>query len=116
MRKLHFSLAGLSILAALLLAAWEFYFFWYGGQRLFGSIEGSVGWFTPDRLGFNLAWFILFYLTFQLLSIPFGLPGSGRFVGVLDGMVSLIPLAIIAVVIFGKPELLTTHERWEAAV
>jgi hypothetical protein len=117
MRKMHLSLAGLSILAALLLAAWEFYFFWYAGQSLFGSLENSLGVFTPNRLGFNMAWFILIYLTFQLISIPFALPGSGnRFIGVLDGMVSLVPLAIVAIVIFGKPELLSTHERWEAAL
>jgi hypothetical protein len=35
--------------------------------------------------------------------------------GVLDGMASLVPLAIVLVVIFGKSELLNTPERWEAA-
>ena len=30
-------------------------------------------------------------------------------------MVSLVPLAITLIVIFGKPELLDTPQRWEAA-
>ena len=56
------------------------------------------------------------YLTFQLLSIPFSLPGAGsRFVGVVDGMASLVPLAVVLVAVFGKPELLGTPARWEAA-
>jgi hypothetical protein len=38
-----------------------------------------------------------------------------RFISVVDGMASLIPLAIGLVVIFGKPELLGTPEQWEAA-
>ena len=84
-----FSISGLSIILALALAAWEYYFFWHGGQQLFGSLHGSLGWFTPDRLGFNMAWLITLYLTFQLISIPFALPASkDRFVGVLDGMAS----------------------------
>jgi hypothetical protein len=112
-----FSISGLSIFLALALAAWEVYFFWYGGQRLLGDLHGSLGWFTPDRLGFNLAWLVTLYLTFQLISIPFALPASkDRFVGVLDGMASLVPLAVMVVVVFGKPELLVTRERWEAAI
>jgi hypothetical protein len=36
---------------------------------------------------------------------------------VLDGMASLVPLAVMVVVIFGKPELLSTGQgRWEAAI
>ena len=31
-------------------------------------MEGSVGLFTPNRLGFNLAWLAAIYLTFQLLN------------------------------------------------
>ena len=50
MRRSHVSIAGLSVLFALGLAAWEVYFFWLGGTRFFGSLEGSVGIFTPDRL------------------------------------------------------------------
>jgi hypothetical protein len=111
MSKLHPSISGLSILMALALGLWEYYFFFYGGSR-----EGPLGWFTPNRLGFNLAWLALFYVSFQLLSIPFALRAAReRFIGVLDGMASLVPLAITIIVIFGKPELLGTPERWEAA-
>jgi hypothetical protein len=63
-----------------------------------------------------MAWLAALYLTFQLLSIPFSLPAAGsRFTGVLDGMASLIPLAVVLVVVFGKPHLLGTWQRWEAA-
>jgi hypothetical protein len=111
MSKLHPSISGLSILLALALALWEYYFFFFGGRT-----EGPLGWFTPDRLGFNLAWLALFYVSFQLLSIPFALRSAReRFVGVLDGMASLAPLGVTAIVIFGKPELLGTPQRWEAA-
>jgi hypothetical protein len=72
--------------------------------------------FAPGRLGFNLAWITLVYLSFQLLSIPLALGTRDRFIGVVDGMASLIPLGITLVVIFGKPELLGTPERWEAAI
>ena len=116
MRKLHLSVGGISILLALSLAAWEFYFFWYGGTRALGSLEGKLGLFTPDRLGFNLAWVAALYLTYQLISIPFALPGTqNRFIGVVDGLASLVPLAVVTVVMFGKPQLLGTPERWEAA-
>ena len=112
-----FSISGLSIFLALALAAWEYYFFWHSGQGLIPGLHGSLGWFTPDRLGFNMAWLVTFYLTFQLISIPFALPASkDRFVGVLDGMASLVPLAVMVVVIFGKSELLTSGGRWEAAI
>jgi hypothetical protein len=111
MSKLHPSISGLSILLALALGLWEYYFYFFGGSR-----EGPLGWFTPNRLGFNLAWLALFYVSFQLLSIPFALRAAReRFIGVLDGMSSLVPLAITIIVIFGKPELLGTPERWEAA-
>src|SRR5262245_40979476 len=50
------SISGFSILLALLLAIWEFYFFGFAGHRLFGDLEGTLGWFTPDRLGSNMAW------------------------------------------------------------
>jgi hypothetical protein len=78
-----------------------------------GTWQGPLGVFTPSRLGFNLAWLTLVYLSFQLLSIPLATGARQRFIGVLDGMASLIP--IVLVVIFGKPELLGTPERWEAA-
>ena len=107
-RRGHLSVAGLSILFALGLAVWELYFFWYAS---------SAPWFTPDRLGFNMAWLVAIYLSYQLISIPFTIPAAGsRFVGVVDGMVSLVPLAIVLIVVFGKPELLETPQRWEAAL
>jgi hypothetical protein len=114
MRKGRLSIAGASILFALGLAAWEVYFFWYAGS--FPELAGRLGVFTPDRLGFNMAWLAAIYLTFQLISIPFSLPAGGnRFTGVLDGMASLVPLAVVLVVVFGKTELLGTEQRWEAA-
>ena len=96
---------------ALALGLWEYYFFFFGGSQ-----EGPLGWFTPNRLGFNLAWLALIYISFQLLSIPFALRATKeRFTGVLDGMASLVPLGITLIVIFGKPHLLGTPQRWEAA-
>lgn len=115
MRRGGLSIAGVSILFALALAAWEVYFFWYPGS--FPEVNGRLGLFTPDRLGFNMAWLAAIYLTFQLISIPFSLPAAGnRFTGVLDGMASLVPLAVVLIVVFGKPELLGTPQRWEAAL
>jgi len=111
MLKLHPSISGLSILMAVVLALWEYYFFFFGGKQV-----GPLGWFTPERLGFNLAWLALVYISFQLLSIPFALRAAReRFVGVVDGMASLLPMGVTAIVIFGKPELLGTPQRWEAA-
>jgi hypothetical protein len=113
MRKGNSSVAGTSILFALGLAAWEVYFFWFAEG--FPGLEG-FGLFSAERLGFNMAWLAALYLTFQLISIPFSLPGAGsRFTGVLDGMASLIPLAVVLVVVFGKPHLLGSWQRWEAA-
>jgi hypothetical protein len=114
MRKGGLSVAGTSVLFAMGLAVWEVYFFWFAGT--FKGMEGTLGLFTPDRLGFNMAWLAAIYLTFQLLSIPFSLPSSiHRFVGVVDGMASLIPLAVVLVVVFGRSELIHTPQRWEAA-
>ena len=111
MAKLHPSVSGLSILLALALALWEWVFFFHGG-----SSEGPMGWFASNRLGFNMAWLTLVYLSFQLLSIPFALRTSrDRFIGVVDGMASLVPLGVALIVIFGKPELLGTPQRWETA-
>jgi hypothetical protein len=116
MGRTHLSVSGFSILAALLLAAWELYFFFYADQHVLGGLEGRLGLFTPNRLGFNLAWLAAIYLTYQLISIPFALPGvQNRFVGVIDGLASLLPLGVVIVVMFGKPQLLGTEERWEAA-
>jgi hypothetical protein len=109
--KLNLSISGLSVLIALALALGEVLFFFYGKNW-----EGPLGLFTSDRLGFNLAWLSVIYISFQLLSIPFALRASGKkFLGVVDGIISLIPLGITVVVIFGKPELLDTPKRWEAA-
>ena len=114
MRKGGLSIAGVSILFALGLAAWEVYFFWYAGS--FPELDGKIGLFTPDRLGFNMAWLAAIYLTFQLISIPFSLPAAGnRFTGVVDGLASLVPLAVVLIVVFGKPQLVATPQRWEAA-
>ena len=94
MRKGGISVAGMSVLFALGLAAWEVYFFWFAGS--FKHLEGTLGLFTPDRLGFNMAWLAAAYLTFQLIWIPFSLPTTAnRFIGVVDGMASLVPLAIV---------------------
>jgi hypothetical protein len=113
MRKGRLSVAGASILFALGLAAWEVYFFWDDGS--FPNL--GIGLFTPDRLGFNMAWLAALYLTYQLISIPFSLPSAGnRFIGVVDGMASLVPLAVVLIVVFGKPELVGTPHRWEAAL
>jgi hypothetical protein len=101
MRRSRLSLAGLSILFALGLALWEVYFFWLAGSL---GLEGSLGLFTAERLGFNMAWLAAIYLTFQLTSIPFALPSTtGRFIGVVDGMASLVPLAVVLIAVFGKP-------------
>ena len=101
----------LSILMALALALFEWAFFFQGANW-----EGPSAPFAPDRLGLNLAWLTLVYLSFQLLTIPLTVGTRDRFIGVLDGMASVVPLGVSLVVIFGKPELLGTPERWEAAL
>ncbi len=102
------SISGLSILLALALALWEWVFFFH--------VDTGTGWFAPGRLGLDLAWITFVYLSFQLVSIPFAMGASrDRFIGVIDGMASLVPLAVTLVVIFGKPEYLDTSEKWEAA-
>jgi hypothetical protein len=104
----------MSVFLAMALALWEIYFFFAGGS---GRFEGTLGLFIPERLGFNMAWLILIYLSYQLVSIPFALPSAGaRFIGIVDGMASLVPLVIVLVVLFGKSELLNTPGRWEAAI
>jgi hypothetical protein len=108
MRLFRISLGGLSCLFALGLALWEIYFFWFAH----GTVNDA-----GSRLGINLAWLVLAYLSYQLLSIPFAIASSGmRFIGVLDSMASLVPLCIVLVVMFGKPYLVASTERWEAAV
>jgi hypothetical protein len=112
MLKFNPSVSGMSIFAALGLGVWEWYFFFYGAHW-----EGPLGWFAADRLGFNLAWLALAYISFQLLSIPFALRASkDRFIGVLDGLASMVPLGVSLIVIVGRPELLETPQRWEAAL
>jgi hypothetical protein len=111
----HLSLSGISVLMALGLAVWEVYFFWGAGRNLFG-LDGTLGIFTPDRLGFNMAWLVYFYLAFQLISIPFSMSYREQFIGVLDGLASVVPLIVAAVAVIGHPELLQTEGRWEAAV
>jgi hypothetical protein len=114
MRKGHLSVAGLSVIFALGLAIWEVYFFWFAGSLK--SLEGMLGFFTPDRLGFNMAWLAAIYLSYQLISIPFSLPSAyNRFIGVVDGMASLVPLSVVLIAVFGKPHLIATAPRWEAA-
>src|SRR5262249_20431658 len=114
MRQGRLSLAGLSVLFALGLALWEVYFFWFAGS--FPSVNGMLGLFTAERLGFNMAWLAAIYLTFQLTSIPFALPSATRpFIPVVDGMASLVPLAGVLTAVFGKPHLSCTEPRWEAA-
>ena len=115
MRRGHLSVAGMSVLFAVGLALWEVYFFWFAGS--FPSLNATLGLFTTERLGFNMAWIAAIYLTFQLISIPFALPtATGRFIGVVDGMASLLPLAVVLVAVFGKPHLIETGPRWEAAL
>jgi len=110
------SLSGLSVIMALALAAWEVYFFWGADRGLLGSLDGKLGFFTPDRLGFNTAWLVLVYLSYQLISIPFAITYREQIIGVLDGLASVVPLMVAAVAIIGHPELLKTPQRWEAAV
>jgi len=87
--------------------------FWFA--RSFKSLDGTLGLFTADRLGFNMAWLAAIYLTFQLISIPFALPSAtSRFIGVAHGMASLVPLTVVLIVVFGKPHLIGTAPRWEA--
>jgi hypothetical protein len=116
-RKFPLSLSGLSIAFALGLALWEWYFFFVVDTPLLENVAARLGFFTPNRLGLNLAWLVAGYLTYQLISIPFALPAArGRFIGVVDGMASLVPLAVVLVVVFGKSYLLGTPERWETAI
>ncbi len=109
MSRLNFSISGISVGLAIALAVWEVLFFFFGW-------EGFFSLFVRDRLGFQLAWLTTIYLSFQLVSIPFAQRASqGRFIGVVDGIASLLPLLVVVVVIFGKTHLLQTPERWEAA-
>ena len=100
MRKSHLSVSGLSVFLAMALAVWEIYFFFFSGNLP----QGQLAWFTPDRLGFNMAWLTLIYLSYQLISIPFALPTAGhRFAGVVDGMASLVPLVLVGLSLLALP-------------
>jgi hypothetical protein len=110
----HLPLSGISVLLALMLAVWEIYFFWGAGRNPFG-LDGTLGLFTPDRLGFNMAWLTFGYLAFQLISIPFAVTYREQIFGVLDGLASVVPLLVAVVAIVGHPELLQTPARWETA-
>src|SRR6516162_9954752 len=113
MRRSRFSLAGLSILFALGLALWEVYFFWFAESL---GLEGPLGIFGPERLGFNMACLVAIYLTFQLTSIPSALPSaSGRVIFLVAGMASLVPLAVVLIAVFGKPHLIDSWQPWEAS-
>jgi hypothetical protein len=115
MEKERISVAGMSVLLALGLAVWEVYFFWFAGRLT--SLEGPLGWFSSERLGFNMAWLASIYLTFQLIAVPFSIPTSAnRFLGVVDGIASLIPLAVVLVAVFGGAPLMNIPQRWEAAL
>ena len=110
MQRLNLSVSGISVCLAVALAVWEVLFFYFGWQGIFG-------WFVPNQLGFQMAWITAIYLAFQLVSIPFAMRASrGRFIGVIDGVASILPLLIVVVVIFGSPHLLGTPERWSAAL
>jgi hypothetical protein len=110
MRKLNFSISGLSIGLAVALAVWEVLFFFFGWEGFFSLV-------APNRLGFHLAWMTSIYLSFQLTSIPFALRTTkGHFIGIFDGIASMLPLLIVVIVIFGKPQLLNSSERWESAL
>jgi hypothetical protein len=110
MPKFNFSISGLSIGLAIALAVWEVLFFFFGWEGFFALV-------AQNRLGFHLAWITSIYLSFQLVSIPFAVRASkGRFIGVVDGIASLLPLLIVIVVIFGRSDLLNTSERWETAL
>jgi hypothetical protein len=94
------SISGLSILMALALGLgeWLFFFGWNG--------EEPAQWFATNRLGFDLAWIIFVYLAFQLVSIPFALRASReRFIGVVDGLASLVPLGVTLVALLESPNI-----------
>jgi len=111
------SLAYFSVILALMLTAFEVYFFWFSGRGVLGPLDGVVGIFQPDRVGINIAWLATLYLSMQLLFIPFGQSHSGiRFIGVLDGMISLLPLSVVLIALMKSGELLMAHHHFEVAL
>src|ERR1700674_2274949 len=115
-KKKHLSLSWGSFAAAVILAFIEVYFFWFAGKDVLGSLDGKLGLFTPDRLGFNMAWLVFIYLSFQLISIPFSMADREHLIGVVDGLASVLPLVVAVVGIFERYETLKAGERWEAAI
>jgi len=100
-RRERFSASGWSILFAFLLAAWELYFFVLAETNWLGVWDPHIPLFLPQRLGFNIAWIAVGYLGFQLLSIPFAFRNKDQFVGIFDGLASLVPLAVVGSVLVG---------------
>src|SRR5262249_16813766 len=89
MPRFNWSISGVSIALAVALAVWEVAFFFFGWERFFSL-------FVSHSVGFQLAWITTIYLSFQLISIPFAQRGSkGNFVGIIDGVASLLPLLIV---------------------
>ena len=105
MRRAVYPLPAPSILFALGLALWEVYFFWFAGSL--PEVAGRSA--CSRRSGWASTWrgSPRSISRFQLISIPFALPSaSDRFIGVVDGMASLVPLAVVLIVVFGKPHLI----------
>jgi hypothetical protein len=96
-----FSASGMSIIAAVLLALWELYFFLLAGTNSMGKWGLDIPLFRPERLGFNIAWIAVAYLGFQLLSLPFAYRHRDQFIGIFDAMASLLPLAVVGAVLVG---------------
>jgi hypothetical protein len=96
-----FSASGLSIISALLLAAWELYFFILAGTNWMGQWDPHFSLFMPERLGFNVAWIAIAYLGVQLLSIPFAYRHREQFIGIFDALASFLPLAVVGSVLVG---------------
>jgi hypothetical protein len=72
------SLSGLSIALALGLALWEGYFF-RGGHASMGQLgRQPIGVFTPNRLGFHLAWLMGGYPDLPADLDPVCVAGSQR--------------------------------------
>lgn len=110
------SMSKISICLALLLSVWQIYFFWLSGRSLMGPLDGVIGIFKEDRVGMNLAWLMLIYLSVQLISIPFtsGMTGA-RFLGALDAMASMVPLIIVVIAIVSGAALMSA-DKIEAAL
>jgi hypothetical protein len=96
-----YSASGLSIIAAMLLALWELYFFLLAGTNWMGKWDPHIPLFMPERLGFNIAWIAIAYLGFQLLSLPFAYSHRDQTIGIFDAMASLLPLAVVGTVLVG---------------